>query len=55
MKTRVTKDLFATLKEFKNKDEKSRLIIEKVINDPWYKEAKVIAIYKSLFSELKRT
>lgn len=51
-KKEIRENLLKVRNKITNKDEKSRLIIEKVINDPWYKEAKVIAIYKSLFSEV---
>ena len=43
-KKEIRENLLKVRNKIINKDEKSRLIIEKVINDPWYKEAKVIAI-----------
>ena len=41
--------------KIKNKEEKSSLITEKIINDSWYKDAKVVALYKSLQSEVDTT
>ena len=38
-----------------NKEEKSCLITEKIINDSWYKDARVVAVYKSLQSEVDTT
>ena len=47
--------LFNIRNKIKNKEEKSSLITEKIINDYWYKDARVVAIYKSLQSEVDTT
>ena len=47
--------LFNIRNKIINKEEKSSLITEKIINDSWYKDAKVVAVYKSLQSEVDTT
>lgn len=54
-KNKIRKEYILIRKNIKNKQEKSNQIFDKVITTAEYKDAKVIAIYKNISSEVDTT
>ena len=51
-KNDIRKKYLLIRKKINNKDIKSRIIMEKIIDDDYFKNSKVIALYKSLKNEV---